>query len=116
MLRSIMVRPFLGRRLVLVPKYVCQELLSGYPYSLVVDVEIAVRHAVAHATHLTPGNLWVVFSDIRVAVQDSGGCLPHDYELHHDGILDEFVFQKLRQLHPFEVLLRPVAARRMWSR
>ena len=96
MLRSIMVRPFLGRRLVLVPKYVCQELLSGYPYSLVVDVEIAVRHAVAHATHLTPGNPWVVFSEIRLAVQDSGGCLPHDYELHHDGILDEFVFQKLR--------------------
>lgn len=80
-----------------------QRRLDGLPHDTEVDVEIAVGHSIAHASHALPRHIPMKRDERRMVVGQFGRCLTEDNDIQNHRLLGSPVSQKAGLVQTFDV-------------
>jgi hypothetical protein len=64
-----------------------QRCLHRLPHRVEIDLEVAVRHAVAHASHLRPWYFWMGGSEVGIFIHHACRSFANGNEIENDGRL-----------------------------
>ena len=80
-----------------------QGLLDGIPNDIQIDLEIAVRHPVAHPTYLSPRDIGTPGHEIGIFVGDLCGRLTNDQDVQDHGLLRFPVLKEISFSQAFDI-------------